>query len=122
MVVGAANAFTTGPWRAGAVGGIVVVGVGEGASGRPARVRIAAGRGRALVSRLHGGAFGGGRGGFRTAGGSAGYGRADIGEGRQPELELCGLGTGGSGEGVAARGQSRRDATGICVSTQARRL
>lgn len=101
MVVRAANAFGTRPWRARAVGGIVVVGVREGARRRPRWVRISPRRGRALVSRVHG---------------------AVLGQRRQPELDFGGLGGRGGGQRVAAGRQRGRDAAGISVPARARRL
>jgi hypothetical protein len=85
---------------------MIIVRVRECARGRPRWVGVSAGRGRALVSRLHGGSGGG----------------VDLGERVEPQLNFGSLGGGGTGERVATRGQRGRDAAGISVPAQAGRL
>ena len=100
MVVGAANAVDAGPRRAGTgVGGrVVVVRVGKSARRRPRGVGMSPRGRRALVSRLHDG------------------GLAVVGESRHAQLEFLGLGSGGRGQGIATRGERRRDAAGLGMS------
>jgi hypothetical protein len=105
-VVGGHNTFGARPWGAGAVGGIVVVRVCEGARGRPRRIGVSPGRGRALVPRLHGGSGSG----------------VGLGGRVEPQLDFGSLGGGGTGERVATRRQRGRDAAGISVPAQAGRL
>jgi hypothetical protein len=114
-VVGGNDAVGARPWGAGTVGRIIVVRVRKRASGGPRGVGISAPRrGRALVSRLHGGGGGVGDGVDVVFGGD--------GDALEAELELCGLGGGGTGERVTARGQRGRAATGNGVPAQADRL
>jgi hypothetical protein len=88
-------------------GGVVVVRVSEGARRRSRGVGISPRRGRALVSRVHGGGGGGAA--------------VVVGEGRESELDFCSLGSGAGGQGITSRGQRRHDASGgISVPTQAR--
>lgn len=100
MVVGASNAVGAGAWRAGTDvrGRVVVIGVGEGARRRPRRVGMSPRGRRALVSRLHDG------------------GLAVVGERRHAQLEFLSLGSGGRGQGIATRGERRRNATGLGMS------
>jgi hypothetical protein len=67
---------------------MIIVRVRECARGRPRWVGVSAGRGRALVSRLHGGSGGG----------------VDLGERVEPQLNFGSLGGGGTGERVEAAG------------------
>jgi hypothetical protein len=101
--VGASHALDA---RARGAGAAIVrvckVRVCEGARRRARGVGVAAGRGRALVSRVHGGGV--------------------VGERREAQLDFGRLGSGRRGQRVAAGGQRGHDAAGIGVPAQARWL
>jgi hypothetical protein len=101
-MVGTSHALGARPRGAGAaiVRG-VIVGVCKGARRRPGGVGVAAGRGGALVSRIH---------------------CSVLGQRGQAQLDFGRLGSGRRGQRVAARGQRGSNAAGISVPAQARRL